>query len=36
LEHQLQWMSGLGGLDACVARSQRSADILYSWADKAP
>ncbi len=36
LEQQLQWMNGLGGLDACVARSQRSADILYGWADKAP
>jgi phosphoserine aminotransferase len=36
LAQQLQWMSGLGGLDACVARSQRSADILYGWADKAP
>jgi phosphoserine aminotransferase len=29
-------MNGLGGLDACVARSQRSADLLYGWADKAP
>jgi phosphoserine aminotransferase len=36
LEQQLQWMNGLGGLDACMARSQRSADILYGWADKAP
>jgi phosphoserine aminotransferase len=36
LEQQLQWMNGLGGLDACVARSRRSADILYGWADKAP
>ena len=34
LEQQLQWMNGFGGLDACVARSQRSADILYGWADK--
>ena len=36
LEQQLLWMNGLGGLDACVARSQRSADLLYGWADKAP
>jgi len=36
LEQQLQWMNGLGGLDACVARSQRSAEILYGWAEKAP
>jgi phosphoserine aminotransferase len=35
LEQQVQWMNGLGGLDACVARSQQSADILYRWADKA-
>ena len=34
LEQQLQWMNGFGGLDACVARSQRSADILYGWVDK--
>jgi phosphoserine aminotransferase len=36
LDQQLRWMSGLGSLDACVARSQRSADILYGWADKVP
>jgi phosphoserine aminotransferase len=29
-------MLGLGGLDACVARSEQSAAILYGWADKSP
>jgi phosphoserine aminotransferase len=36
LDQQLQWMLGLGGLDACVDRSQQSATILYGWADKSP
>jgi phosphoserine aminotransferase len=36
LDQQLQWMNGLGGIDACVARCQRSAAILYGWAERAP
>jgi phosphoserine aminotransferase len=34
LEQQIQWMNGFGGLDACVARCQRSAEILYGWAER--
>lgn len=30
---QLEWMLELGGLDAMVARTKRSSDILYSWAE---
>jgi phosphoserine aminotransferase len=36
LDQQLQWMLGLGGLDACVARSEQSAATLYGWAEKSP
>jgi phosphoserine aminotransferase len=36
LDQQLQWMLGLGALDACVARSEQSAAILYGWAEKSP
>jgi phosphoserine aminotransferase len=36
LDQQLQWMLGLGGLDACVARSEQSAEVLYGWAEKSP
>jgi phosphoserine aminotransferase len=32
LDAQISWMLDNGGLDWCVARSQKSADILYSWA----
>jgi phosphoserine aminotransferase len=32
-EAQVRWMNGLGGLAACNARSKRSSDILYSWAE---
>ena len=35
LDQQLGWMHGFGGLDGCVARCQRSADILYGWAEAA-
>jgi phosphoserine aminotransferase len=31
---QLGWMLGLGGLDACVARSRESAQLLYGWAER--
>jgi phosphoserine aminotransferase len=33
LAAQLDWMLSLGGLDACVKRSQASADHLYGWAE---
>jgi phosphoserine aminotransferase len=33
LDAQISWMLDNGGLDWCVARSQKSADILYSWAE---
>ena len=31
---QIDWMLGLGGLDACVARTADSSGRLYSWAEK--
>jgi phosphoserine aminotransferase len=34
LAEQIDWMNGLGGLDACVARTKDSSDRLYSWAEK--
>jgi phosphoserine aminotransferase len=33
LAEQLDWMLGLGGLDACVARTADSSRRLYSWAE---
>jgi len=33
LADQLRWMLGNGGLSWCVARSQRSAEVLYGWAE---
>jgi phosphoserine aminotransferase len=33
LDSQLGWMNGLGGLDACVARTEASSSALYGWAD---
>jgi len=35
LDAQIEWMNGLGGLDACAARSEESASIMYGWADRA-
>ena len=32
LDEQISWMLKNGGLSWCVARSQKSADHLYSWA----
>lgn len=32
LDEQISWMMKNGGLSWCVARSQNSADHLYSWA----
>ncbi|MHA6792435.1 phosphoserine transaminase [Pseudonocardia bannensis] len=34
LAEQIDWMNGLGGLDACVARTADSSGRLYSWAEK--
>jgi phosphoserine aminotransferase len=31
---QIDWMLGLGGLDACVARTAESSSRLYTWAEK--
>jgi phosphoserine aminotransferase len=33
---QLEWILGNGGLEWSAARCDRSADILYTWADKSP
>lgn len=33
LTEQIRWMNESGGLDWCVARSRRSADHLYGWAE---
>jgi phosphoserine aminotransferase len=34
MAEQIDWMLGLGGLDACVARSADSAGRLYGWAER--
>ncbi len=34
LADQVRWMLELGGLDACVARSRESAQLLYGWAER--
>ena len=34
MAEQIDWMLGLGGLDACVARTADSSERLYSWAEK--
>ena len=31
---QLDWMNGLGGLDAMVKRTTASSDALYGWAER--
>jgi phosphoserine aminotransferase len=33
LANQVEWMLGIGGLDACVERATRSSSHLYGWAD---
>jgi phosphoserine aminotransferase len=33
MAEQVDWMLGLGGLDACVARTAESSGHLYSWAE---
>jgi len=35
LVDQIDWLLGLGGLDACVARTADSSNRLYTWAEKA-
>jgi phosphoserine aminotransferase len=35
MAEQIDWMLGLGGLDACVARTADSSSRLYAWAEKA-
>jgi phosphoserine aminotransferase len=34
LAEQVRWMLGLGGLDACVARTRESSSHLYDWAER--
>jgi phosphoserine aminotransferase len=34
MAEQIDWMLGLGGLDACVARTADSSGRLYTWAEK--
>ena len=34
LDDQIRWMNGNGGLEWCAARSDESASIMYSWAEK--
>jgi phosphoserine aminotransferase len=36
LAEQLDWLNGLGGLDAAARRCEESAGILYGWADASP
>jgi len=36
LADQIEWMLGQGGLEAMVARTTRSADTLYGWAERQP
>ena len=33
MAEQVEWMLGLGGLDACVARTADSSGRLYAWAE---
>ena len=33
LEAQLRWMNDNGGLEWCASRSERSAEIMYGWAE---
>ena len=34
LANQIEWMNSNGGLEFAAGRSDRSAEILYSWADQ--
>ena len=33
LDNQIRWMLSNGGLEGCAARSDRSAEIMYGWAE---
>ncbi len=35
-QHQLDWMLAGGGVDFAAGRSERSAEILYGWAESSP
>jgi phosphoserine aminotransferase len=32
--HQIEWLNGNGGLEWAASRCDRSAEIIYGWADK--
>ena len=34
LDDQVEWMLGLGGLDACIARTRASSGHLYGWTEE--
>jgi phosphoserine aminotransferase len=34
MAEQIDWMNGIGGLDACVERTADSSGRLYAWAEK--
>jgi phosphoserine aminotransferase len=34
MAEQTDWLNGIGGLSAAVARTTASSDVLYAWADK--
>ncbi len=36
LAHQVDWMLSQGGLEGCASRCDRSAEILYGWAEASP
>ncbi len=36
LADTVEWMLGLGGLEATASRCDRSAEILYGWAESSP
>ncbi len=36
LAHQIEWMLEHGGLEWCASRCDRSAEILYGWAEASP
>jgi len=36
LDHQIRWMLGLGGLEACAARCDANAAVVYGWAEANP
>lgn len=36
LDHQVSWMLRLGGLEACAARCDANAAVVYGWAEASP